>query len=219
MKYLLGIFSLSVLTLAGCANVEQGDPPVQSAAAEPGDNVAAAPAGDTYRVLFETTTGNFTIEVHPEWSPEGAKHFKELVEDGFYTDCAFFRAVPNFMVQFGIAGDPAMNTKWDKTIKDDPVVKSNSRGYVTYAKTNDPNSRSTQVFISFKDNSFLDRQGFSPFAIVLDDGMKIVDSINQEYGEPPGDAQFRLKAEGNAYLKAKMPNLDYIKSATIVGAE
>lgn len=213
MKYLLFGLSCLMLATAGCANVEQGEPPVQSAAAAPGE---ATGSTETFRVKFETTTGDFTIEVHPDWSPLGAAHFRELVEDGFYTDCAFFRAVPNFMVQFGISGDPVMNTKWEKSIMDDTVKQSNKRGYVTYAKTGQPNSRSTQVFINFKDNAGLDGQGFSPFGIVVDNGMEVVDSINQEYGEGPPDAQFRLKTQGNAYLKQAMPDLDYIKTATIV---
>lgn len=212
MRYLIfGLSCCLTLALYGCANVEQSDPPVQSAAAEPGGATA-----ETYRVKFETTAGDFMIEVHPDWSPKGAAHFRELVKDGFYTDCAFFRVIPNFMVQFGISGEPSMNTKWEDSIMDDNVVQSNKRGYVTYAKTGAPNSRSTQVFINFGDNSSLDGQGFSPFGIVVDGGMDVVDKINGEYGETPPDAQFRLKSQGNAYLKKAMPNLDYIKKATIV---
>jgi cyclophilin family peptidyl-prolyl cis-trans isomerase len=208
------ILSLAALLCVGCANVEEGEIPIQTAAGA----AATAPTGDTFKVLFETTKGNFTVEVHPEWAPNGASHFKELVEDGFYDGCGFFRAVPNFMVQWGIAADPAMTAKWEDTIQDDPVVQSNRRGYITFAQTGSPNSRSTQLFINFGDNRSLDTQPnpFPPFGKVIGDGMKVVDSINKEYGEPPRDAQAKLTMEGNAYLKREMPNVDYINKATIV---
>lgn len=202
---------LVVISVSGCANVDEGDLPVQTAEGSP----VAAENGDSYKVLFETTKGNFTVEVFPEWAPNGAKHFRELVEDGYFTKCAFFRAVPNFMAQFGIAGDPEMSRKWNDPIPDDPVKASNKRGYLTFAQTQMPNSRSTQLFISFKDNTFLDDK-FPPIGRVIGDGMTVVDQINQEYGEPPRDAQSRLTIEGNAYLEAKMPNVDYINSATII---
>jgi len=154
------------------------------------------------------------IEVTRKWSPVGADHFHEMVKSGFYNDCGFFRVLPGFMVQFGINGDPKVQAKRGKpTIKDDPVVESNKRGYVTYAKTGLPNSRSTQLFINFKDNKFLDNQGFSPFGKVVE-GMKIVDSINSEYREGPN--QGLIQRSGNEYLKEQFPKLDYIKKATIV---
>lgn len=172
-----------------------------------------------FDVLFKTTTGDFVVEVHRDWAPVGADHFLDLALRGFYNDVAFFRAVPNFMVQFGISGDPEMTKKYEASIKDDEVKQSNKRGYITYAKTGAPNSRSTQLFINFKDNTFLDSQGFAPFGVVKGTGMDTVDKINQEYGEPPRDAQFRLKSEGNEYLKAELPDLDYLKSATLVAVD
>lgn len=208
---------LAALVFPGCANVDEPEPPVRPAeGGSETDNAAAGATGETYQVQFETTAGDFVVEVHRDWSPRGADHFRELVEGGFYNDVAFFRAVKDFMVQFGISGDPQTNEKWGQEILDDPVVKSNKRGFITYAKTGAPNSRSTQVFINFKDNSFLDGQGFSPFGVVVGDGMEVVDSINQEYGEPPQDAQQRIKMFGNKYLQRTMPNLDYIKKATII---
>ena len=176
--------------------------------------------GKVFDVLFKTTKGDFVVEVHRDWAPLGADHFIDLVLKGFYNDVGFFRAVPDFMVQFGISGDPEMTKEYgETTIKDDDVKESNKRGFITYAKTGAPDSRSTQLFINFKDNSFLDRQGFAPFGKIRGDGMETVDKINKEYGEPPRDAQFKLKAEGNAYLKAELPNVDYLKSATLVAVD
>ena len=102
------------------------------------------------------------------------------------------------MVQFGINGDPKLNAVWSEAnFADDPVVQSNKRGFITFAKRSAPNSRSTQIFINFKDNAFLDQQGFSPFGQIVS-GMEVVDKINAEYGESPDQGQ--AQAEGNAYL-------------------
>ena len=145
------------------------------------DEKASGQAPDSYKVKFETSKGNFTVEVTRKWAPNGADRFYELVQKDFYKEARFFRVVPNFMVQWGINAEPDVQKKWrPATIKDDPVVASNQRGFITYA-TSGPNSRTTQLFINFKDNSFLDSQGFSPFGRVTE-GMSVVDSINAEYG-------------------------------------
>lgn len=163
--------------------------------------------------LDESKTGNFTIEVHPDWAPNGAARFKELVEGNFFPDTRFFRVVPGFMAQFGIAGDPAVAAKWQNAnIQDDPVKQSNKRGYVTFA-TSGPNSRTTQMFVNFKDNDFLDSQGFSPFGMVVS-GMETVDALYNGYGEgaPSGNGpdQGRIQQEGNNYLSQDFPKLSWI---------
>lgn len=167
----------------------------------------------TYRVKFETTAGDFIVEVHRDWAPVGAERFHELVKSGFFDECKFFRVVPDFMVQFGICADPAVMDKWrDAKIKDDPVRKSNKRGYMTFA-TSGENSRTTQVFVNFKANSFLDDKGFAPFGQVVE-GMDVVDKINSMYGERPN--QGIIQRKGNAYLNAEFPKLDGVKKATIM---
>jgi peptidyl-prolyl cis-trans isomerase A (cyclophilin A) len=185
----------------------------------PAEASATAPA--TYKVKMSTTKGDFTIEVHRDWAPLGADRFYNLVKLGYYNDAAFFRVVKGFMVQFGIHGDPAVNKAWRTArISDDPTGKqSNTRGMVTFAMGG-PNSRTTQVFINYADNSRLDSMGFPPFGKVVGDGMKVVDAIEGMYGEGApggrGPAQGRIQAEGNTYLKADFPKLDYIKKATIL---
>jgi peptidyl-prolyl cis-trans isomerase A (cyclophilin A) len=175
-----------------------------------------APA--VYRVDVDTSKGPFVIEVHRDWAPIGADRFYNLVKSGFFTDVRFFRVVEGFMVQFGIHGDPRVSAAWKNArIKDDPVRVSNKRTFVTFA-TAGPNTRTTQVFINFGDNSNLDRQGFAPFGQVVS-GMKAVDSLFSAYGEGApqgrGPDQSRIQAEGNAYLTGSFGNLDYIKKATI----
>jgi peptidyl-prolyl cis-trans isomerase A (cyclophilin A) len=169
-------------------------------------------APDTYKVKFDTSKGPVVVEVHRAWAPTGADHLYSLVKSGFYNDVRFFRVVPNFMVQFGMSGDPKAQAAHNTTIKDDPVKESNKRGYVTFAKTGAPNSRSTQLFINYKDNTFLDSQGFAPIGQVVS-GMEVVDKINSEYRERPN--QNEIRTSGNEYLKKEFPNLDYVKTATI----
>jgi len=169
-------------------------------------------APDTFKVKFDSSVGPFVVEVHRAWAPNAADHFYTLVKSGFYDEARFFRVVPNFMVQFGIAGDPSVQAKRRGTIKDDPVKQSNKKGYVTFAQTAAPNSRSTQIFINYKDNAFLDSQRFAPFGEVTS-GMDNVEKITSQYGEKPNQAS--IQAEGNAYLKAQFPKLDYVKKATI----
>jgi peptidyl-prolyl cis-trans isomerase A (cyclophilin A) len=179
-------------------------------------------APDSFKVVFDTTKGKFTVEATRSLAPNGADRFYNLVRSGYFKDVAFFRVIPGFMCQFGIHGDPAVAATWQgANISDDPVKGSNTRGMITFA-TAGPNTRTTQLFINFGDNANLDAMGFSPFGKVVS-GMDVVDKINGEYGEgAPGGAgpnQGRIQAEGNAYLKHDFPNLDYIKSATLVPAE
>jgi peptidyl-prolyl cis-trans isomerase A (cyclophilin A) len=178
-----------------------------------------AKAPEAFKVKFETTKGNFTIEVTRSQSPNGADRFYNLVRSGYFKDIAFFRVIQGFMCQFGIHGDPKIAAAWRSAqIPDDPVKASNTRGAITFA-TAGPNTRTTQLFINFGNNANLDGMGFSPFGKVTE-GMDVVDKINSEYGEGAprgrGPDQGRVQMEGNAYLKKSFPNLDYIKSATIL---
>lgn len=171
-----------------------------------------------YKAKFETSKGTFVIEVHRDWSPNGADRFYNLVKNGFYNDARFFRVINGFMVQFGISGNPDLSAVWrEARIPDDPVKENNGRGMVSFA-TAGPGTRTTQVFINFGDNSMLDGQGFSPFGQVVS-GMDVVDSLYSGYGEgaPRGDGpdQGRVQSQGNAYLITDFPKLDYIKKATI----
>jgi peptidyl-prolyl cis-trans isomerase A (cyclophilin A) len=170
-------------------------------------------APNMYKVRFDTSAGIFVIEVTADWAPNGADRFYNLVKNGYYDGCRFFRVVPGFMVQFGINGDPAIQRNWEHaTIPDDKVKQGNARGFITFAKSAAPNSRTTQVFINYKDNSALNSQGFASFGKVIS-GMDVVDKIYSMYGEKP--VQGKIQAEGNAYLTQTFPKLDYIKKATI----
>ena len=176
---------------------------------------------DDFRVRFdvETTAGpqSFTLLVHAEWAPIGAARFRELVNDKFYDDTRFFRVIPTFMVQFGLSGDPSTSSKWrSKTINDEPVKVSNKPGYITFAKTGAPNSRTTQLFINYVDNGRLDGMGFAPFGEVEAGGMDIVKQIFN-CGEKPN--QGSIQSEGNAYLDKNFPKLSKIVRVVEIGAD
>jgi len=174
-----------------------------------------AKAPETFKARFDTTQGTFVIEVHREWSPNGSDRFYNLVKNGYYDGVKFFRVVPGFVVQWGISGDPSIATTWLKaTIPDDAVKQSNKRGFVTFAKSGSPNSRSVQLFINLVDNDRLDPMGFAPFGKVTD-GMDVVDKLYGGYAEGLTKLQGRIAEEGNAFLEKNYPDLDTIKKASI----
>lgn len=181
--------------------------------AHPGVLRAQRAAPDEFGVKLETSQGDVIIVVNRQSAPLGADRFHSAVKQGFYDDCRFFRVVPNFVVQFGINGDPKTQTKWrEAKIKDDPVKVSNKRGTLTFA-TAGPGTRTTQMFINLGDNSRLDAMGFAPFGKVIK-GMDVVDKLTSKYGQMPQQGQ--IQSEGNAYLKKNFPDMDFIKKATIV---
>jgi peptidyl-prolyl cis-trans isomerase A (cyclophilin A) len=197
-------------------------PPAAVAAAVPAavpsgkdPSAATARAPAVFKVRFNTTKGDFVVEAHRDWAPNGVDRFYNLVKLGMLDDVGFFRAIDGFMVQFGIPGDPALSARWrGANIPDDPVGKqSNLRGFVTFAMAG-PNTRTTQLFINYADNSRLDSMGFPPIGKVVE-GMKVVDSLFKT-GENPPQVQGALQMRGNAYLHQAFPQLDYVKTATLV---
>jgi peptidyl-prolyl cis-trans isomerase A (cyclophilin A) len=187
----------------------------QSAALkDPSQLTETAPA--LFRARFETSKGPFVIEVHREWAPVAADRFYNLVKNGFYDGTRFFRVRPGFMAQFGLNGDPAVQQVWQTApLRDDPVTQKNVRGFVSFTTENRPQSRFTQIFINYVDNSYLDADGFAPFGQVVS-GMENVEKLHS-YGREKEPDQRRILTGGNAYLK-EFPQLDFVKQATIVAA-
>jgi peptidyl-prolyl cis-trans isomerase A (cyclophilin A) len=176
-------------------------------------------APDTYQVKFVTTRGEFTVTVHRDWAPIGADRFYNLVKHHFYDNASFFRVVPGFVVQFGLSAYPPVNAAWKKAdLQDDPVTQSNKKGYLTFA-TAGPNTRTTQVFISLKDNARLDGMGFAPFGAIDGAGMNVVEMLYDQYGDASGPDQGQIEAQGKPYLDKGWPKLDSIKTATLAGAQ
>ncbi len=176
-------------------------------------------APEKFKVKFKTTKGDIIVEAVRSWSPNGADRFYNLVKAGFFTDIAFFRVLDGFVAQFGIHGNPEISAVWrNQNIQDDPVKESNLKGTISFA-TAGPNTRTTQFFINYGDNSRLDDMGFSPFAKVIE-GMDVAESLYSGYGEGApngrGPNQAQIQRSGNEYLKAQFPKLDYILSASII---
>lgn len=199
-------------------NAPPAPAPVDPALLDPSSLTEQAPP--RYVVELTTTEGPVHIEVDRSWAPEGADRFYNLVKAGYFTDVSFFRVVDGFMAQVGIHGSPEVSAAWrTASIPDDPVVQSNTRGMVTFA-TSGPNSRTTQFFINFGDNSRLDAMGFAPFGRVRPADMAVVDRLHAGYGEGApagrGPMQALIQRQGNEYLRAQFPELDYIQSARIV---
>ena len=169
-------------------------------------------------MTFETSRGPFVVEAHRAWSPNGVDRFYNLVKSEFYDGTRFFRVIDGFMAQFGISGDPRVSAAWqDRVIPDDTVKhQSNLRGRVSFG-TRGPNTRTTQLFINFRDNVNLDA-GYPPIGEVVE-GMSVVDSLWKGYGEGApagrGPDQERIVTEGNRYLVLEFPKLDYIKTARV----
>ncbi len=183
--------------------------------------LAREQAPETYAVSFMTTKGEIIIDVTRAWAPLGADRFYNLVKIGFYDDVALFRVIDGFMAQLGITGDPLLNTIWrEATIPDDPIVQSNLPGFVTFAMSG-KDSRTTQIFMNLADNHRLDRMGFPPFGKLRD--LAVLKAVYNGYGEGApggrGPDQGRIQDEGNDYLRAKFPKMDWIVSARILGEE
>jgi peptidyl-prolyl cis-trans isomerase A (cyclophilin A) len=191
----------------------------QSPLLKPNPRAERAAAPDTFVVRFTTTRGPFDVQFVRAWAPRGADRVYFLVRNRYYDGVRFFRVLPGFVAQFGESGDPRVAKLWDvRTIRDDPVKQSNTRGTVTFA-TAGPNTRTTQLFVSTGNNARLDKLGFAPLGRVVA-GMGVVDSLYGGYGEGPpagkGPDQDRMAAEGDAYLAKNFPKLDWIRSAKVV---
>jgi peptidyl-prolyl cis-trans isomerase A (cyclophilin A) len=220
-KQPLGVLLLTVTLLVACGGGEESGVPMDSPLLDPDGAAMNESSPELFQARFETTAGDFVIEVNKEWAPTGVDRFYNLVNNGFYDGVAFFRVIEGFMVQFGIHGDPLVSASWQTSqIPDDPPTQSNTRGTVSFAMTSQSNSRTTQIFINFGDNSNLDSYDFAPFGTVTE-GMDVVDQLYSGYGEGApqgrGPDQLRFTDEGNAYLQSEFPELDYVERVTIIG--
>jgi peptidyl-prolyl cis-trans isomerase A (cyclophilin A) len=214
--YMRPFMAFLLLGLVSCSS----STPTSPVAVEKAKPVSKATPPDRYRVKFETTKGNFVVEVQREWAPKGADRFYELCQDKFFDDARFFRVVRKFVAQFGINKDPDVNSLWNmkQPLADDKRVLENKRGTLSFAKLG-PNSRRTQVFINLSDNKALDGEGFAPFGKIVE-GLPVIDELYAKYGETAnrggGGPDVRMiEQQGNAYLIRLFGSLDSIKRAVI----
>jgi len=203
-------------TTAAHPTTHAAAPAYDRALLKPATLTAKAP--DTYQVKFVTTRGEFTVTVTRAWSPLGADRFYNLVKHHYFDNARFFRVLPGFVAQFGLSAYPEVNAAWEKaTIKDDAHSQSNKKGTLVFA-TAGPGTRTTQLFINFKDNTSLDSQGFTPFGAVDGTGMNVVEMFYDQYGESAGMDQENITKGGEKYIAQHWPKLDKITSATLIGA-
>jgi peptidyl-prolyl cis-trans isomerase A (cyclophilin A) len=211
----------AVLVAAGCGGGPDAEEPTDPRLTDPllrGADQYAETAPAQYQVRLETSAGAVVIQVHRAWAPLGADRFYNLAKGGFYDDTRVYRIVPGFMAQFGVSGNPYVNQVWkSEYLVDDPVTETNARGRVAFAKGG-LHTRTTEVFVSFKDNAALDDEGFAPFGEVIE-GMDVVDAFYADYGDGPprgdGPYQAMAAARGNEYLDADFPELTRILRATV----
>ncbi len=220
-KVALGLLA-TLLASATPVLAQTNEPPPRGILLQPEHPRWKEQAPAAFLAVFETSRGRFVIEVQREWSPHGADRFYNLVRNGYYDGGIFHRVLPNYITQWGLQGDPAVNRIWKtQYILDDSVKQSNVRGFIGFAMTG-PNLRATQVYINMTDNSRNDVQGFSPFGRVIE-GMQVADSIYSGYGENSGGGlrggkQGPVEEGGNAYLRREYPKLDSIMRARIAPA-
>ncbi len=197
-----------VPSLAGCDGGSPLRAPTRAALAEP--------APDSFTVVFETSAGVFEVAVERAWSPLGADRVHYLARHGFFEGGRFFRVNPR-VVQFGYSGLPALDSVWRSLpIADEPVVGSNLRGAVSFARAG-PDTRDFQLFINRIDNPDYDTccgGGYPPVGRVVS-GIEVVDALYAGYGEPPPGLQDRLMTEGNSALREDFPLLDSILSVRV----
>ncbi len=177
------------------------------------------PAPPAYTARFETSKGNFDIQVTRAWSPQAADRLHQLLTHRFYDNQYFYRVVPNFVVQFGNI-DTIVYKKWEKfKVADEPVLKSNLKGYVSFARDG-KETRGNDLFINLKDNVRLDTvspKGVRGYPVLgyVTNGMDVVEKLYSGYGNKTMDVYDSLSANRKKYLSL-FPQLDSIKKAYII---
>ncbi len=175
---------------------------------------AGPPAPDSFRVAFQTTRGNFVVQVNRAWAPLGADRFYQLVGQQFFDGEKFFRVVPGFVAQFGLNGDPKRNEAWDTHLLDDSVRHTNAKGHAHVRRDGRAELAQPPVVLQPEGQPAASTaSGFAPIGVVVE-GQSVVDSLYSGYGETPD--QTSVQNLGNSYLDRAFPKLDGIKSARIV---
>ncbi len=199
--------------LTGCA----GHDPILA----PTPRELAWVAPDSFLVRLVTSKGPVVIAAHRSWSPLGVDRFHFLVRHRYYDGARFFRVIPGFVAQWGLAADPALTAVWaPRRLPDEPVRHSNTRGRVAYARGG-PHTRSVQLYVNLGNNARLDTLnafGFPPIGEVIE-GLDLLDSLYAGYScrgnSPACPSQDSIRLGGNAYLARAHPLLDSITEARV----
>lgn len=179
------------------------------------------PAPSTFKARFETSAGDFTATFHRDWSPAAVDRVYHLIRTGFFDSVIIFRVQPDYVVQFGISPDSALNPFWNnRPVPDEPVKQTNAYGTIAFARDT-AETRTTQLFINVKDNPKLDTidfngiRGFPPIG-KIDSGLAVVHQFYDAYGFEPAEKQDSVLMYGNKWLRDNYPGLDMIYSVRLI---
>ena len=176
-------------------------------------------APETYTIRFETTKGQFDVQVHRAWSPLAADRLYQMVDHEYFDYAIFYRVTEDFVAQFG-SSNRLLKEQWMAApIPDEPVTERNLRGRMSWARAGQ-NNRGSDLFINLVDNPKLDTveylgvRGYPPFGEVID-GMDIVEKLYDVYGEDLMPEMDRMYTDRNGFMQM-YPGLDYVKRVYLV---
>lgn len=169
-------------------------------------------------VSLNTTKGAIRLRIVPAWAPKGVQRFLQLVTNKFYTDVAIYRAVPGFLVQFGVVSDAERKDRYeaipDDLVRGIPVQD----GMVCFAAAG-PDTRTAAICIFLGSFPQLGRNAWeTPIGKVAPESMAVLRNIFTGYGDMPqcggtGPDPILLEEQGNDYITENFPACDFVQSA------
>lgn len=205
--------AVSVALAAACA-------PGPGPLVDPGPEGLTTPAPDSFRVEMVTSEGPVDLTFHRAWAPVGVDRAWHLFRNDFYAGARFYRVEEGFVAQWGFSGDPALDSLWrEHTLADEPVVASNRRGVVSFARAG-AETRSYTLFVNYEDNPRLDTlvvggvEGYPPLGLVDEADMAVLDGLYRGYADDPPQ-QDSISERGNDYLRRHFPQLDSIVTTRV----
>jgi len=179
-------------------------------------------APEEFTIRFETTKGQFDVRVYKAWSPKAVDRLYQLVKHKYFDYAIFYRVSEDFVAQFG-SSNRLLTQQWmSYPVPDEPVLQSNKRGTMTFARAGIDN-RGSDLFINLADNPKLDImvhlgvRGYPPLGEVIA-GMDVVDKLYDIYGDDLMQETDRMYSDRNGFMQA-YPGLDYIKEVYVVKGE
>ncbi len=170
-------------------------------------------APEVYITRFETSKGVFDVKVTRVHSPKAADRFYQLVNHSFFDNGLFYRVYPHFVAQFGTTDATKLNLWQAIKVPDEPVIKGNRTGALSFGRGG-PHSRTTDLYINLKENTYLDTInfqnviGFPSFGKVIE-GMEVVNSLYAGYGDDTMDTLHLMYSNKGEFIK-RFPALDSI---------
>lgn len=172
-----------------------------------------------FTIRFETTKGDFDVRIYTAWSPLAAERLYQLVKHKYFDYAIFYRVTADYVAQFG-SSNRVLTSQWMAyPVPDEPVLQSNKRGTMTFARAGKDN-RGSDLFINLADNTRLDTtehlgvRGYPPLGEVIH-GMDVVEKLYDVYGDDLMQETDRMYSDRNGFMQA-YPGLDYVKKAYLL---